>query len=511
MKKMILFLVAFMIQSMVINSQTNEKIFPVLRGPYIGQDPPGNQSRVFAPDFVSTDAGELNSVFTLDGREFYFSRRGVPGKPSTIMVSRMSDDVWMSPVPVDFSGIYSDIDLFIAPGGESMIFCSRRPHSYGEVEKYDHDFWISKREGDKWADPVLFAVEASSEYEDFYPVITTSGNLYFNSQRGGQRGNDIFCSKYVDGKYSMAEKLPEPVNSDSWEFDAYVTPDEKMIFFSSVRPGGYGGADIYLCVQEPDSRWSEPKNLGPEVNSSNSEYGSGFSPDGEYFFYTSNKNGSEDIYWVSADVIEGLPETVAAKQEGNTNEEIFINYFMKNWEDIHDVIMRYHNEDPGLKGLVEINMTWVQGILAYAVVLSNSTGDSAFGLSLVETMKKWTIPELADGWSSTLPIRTVIVGSDNPEFNKCGIFTGKITDIDGNPINGARLVIHKVESLDGKPDTVYTNREGIFIHTLIRPGTWQVKCTKQGYRPVEIDHLIIEEGQHCKRAITMIALDRQNQ
>ena len=61
--------------------------FPELKGPYIGQDPPGMKSEIFAPGIVSTGFGELNAVFTGDGNEFYFSRRGVPGKKSEIMVA----------------------------------------------------------------------------------------------------------------------------------------------------------------------------------------------------------------------------------------------------------------------------------------------------------------------------------------------------------------------------------------------------------------------------------------
>lgn len=510
MKKMVLFLLVFFHLATISYTQSNDADIPVLRGPYLGQDAPGNQSMVFAPDMISTDDGELNSVFALDGREFYFSRRGVPGKPSTIMVSRMIDDVWTRPVPVDFSGVYNDIDLFIVPGGESMIFCSRRPHEKGETEKYDHDFWISKRVGDRWADPVLFAEEALSDYEDFYPVVTASGNLYFNSQRDGQRVNNIYCSRYIDGSYSDAEKLPEPINSDYREFDAYISPDESMIFFSSMRPGGYGAADIYLSVQQPPGKWSDPVNLGPEINSANSEYGSIMSPDGNCFFYTSNKSGNEDIYWISAKLFDQLPLEEAPVQKENTNEEIFMSYFMKNWEDIHDVIMRYHYENPGLKGLVEIRMRWDREKLAEAFVSSNNTGDPSFGPSLVEAMNSWRIRGLSSGWSTTLPIMTAIVGSDDPEFNKCGIFTGKVTDKAGIPINGTRMVMHPLVSENGKPDTVYANREGIFICTLIHPGAWQIEFTKENYIPFNIDRLDFEEGQHCKRTIRMNVYNKGN-
>jgi len=298
--------VSMTLSSITLSGQDQQTNFTALRGLYLGQTPPGNQSKVFAPGFVSTGFGELNSVFTNDGKEFYFSRRGVPGQQSKIMVTRMENDSWTKPEPIDFSSSYSDIDLFITPDGQSMIFCSNRPHKKGDGVKTDHDFWISKREGKKWTEPQLFAKEALSESEDFFPIVTNSGNLYFNSQRGGRGTNDIYCSKFIDGKYSAAEKLPEPINTQYREFDAFVNPDEKMIVFSSERPGGFGGSDIYVSSKRTDGSWSEPRNPGNDINSAQSEYGATISPDGKYLLYTSGKNGSEDIFWVSAEFIETL-------------------------------------------------------------------------------------------------------------------------------------------------------------------------------------------------------------
>ena len=303
----ILFVVgAILVQLSIIYSQADQKNSPVLKGPYLGQTPPGNQSQVFAPGFVSTGFGELNSVFTADGKEFYFSRRGIPGKRSMIMVSRMANGVWTVPEPVAFTSRYSDIDLFITPDNRSMVFCSTRPHAIGAAEKTDHDFWISQRRGDSWAEPVLFAQEAVSEFEDFFPVVAGSGNLYFNSQRGGPGTNDIYCSRYVAGKYSAAEKLPAAITTEYREFDAFVSRDERMIIFSSVKPGGFGGSDMYISFTRSDGTWTEPINMGNDINSAGSEYGATLSADGKYFFYTSNKNGSEDIFWVSAKIIDEL-------------------------------------------------------------------------------------------------------------------------------------------------------------------------------------------------------------
>lgn len=288
------------------NAQTKTEGLPKLSGAYLGQTPPDSKSILFAPGFISTGAGELNSVFSKEGNEFYFSRRGIPGKPSMIMVTKMLNNVWTNPVPVNFKWENDGIDLFLTNDGKSMIFCSAKQRQEGNRMIIDHDFMISNRINDGWSEPQLFAKEALSEFEDYYPVITKSGSLYFNSQRGGPGTNDIFCSKFVNGKYTTAEKLPEPINTKYREFDAFVTADESIIIFSSEKPGGFGAADIYISFRTNDGKWTEPKNPGNDINSNKSEYGASISPDGKYFFYTSNKAGSEDIYWVSAKFIDEL-------------------------------------------------------------------------------------------------------------------------------------------------------------------------------------------------------------
>lgn len=306
MKIVIPIFAIILFQVSIANSQTSRNDFPVLEGPYLGQNPPGIKSQIFAPGFVSTQFGELNSVFTADGKEFYFSRRGIPEKPSAIMVTRMINNEWTTPSPVNFSGKFNDVDLFLTSDGKSMIYCSGRIVNEGKVVRMNNDFWVSVRTGDLWGEPAKFAEEAVSEFEDYFPIVTKSGNLYFNSQREGPGTNDIYCSKCVNGSYSATAKLPEPINSPYREFDAFVSQDEKMIVFSSERPGGLGGSDIYISFKKTDNSWSEPMNLGNDINSASSEYGATISPDGKYLFYTSGRNGSEDIFWVSSKIIEEI-------------------------------------------------------------------------------------------------------------------------------------------------------------------------------------------------------------
>jgi len=280
-----------------------------LSGDYVGQEPPASTAQLFAPGFVSTEYGELNAVFTRDGREFYFTRRGIPQTPPAIMVARRGTSYWMPPEVVDFDGRYSAIDLFITADGQRMVFCSNRPRQQDGDVRGDHDFWLSRRESDGWSAPELFAPAALSDFEDYYPIITRSGNLYFNSQREGPGTNNIFRSSFEGGEYGKAVKLPEPVNSEYREFDAYVSPGEDVIIFSSERPGGFGGADVYVSYLEGDGHWSSPRNLGEEVNSPAWEYGSMPSPDGRYLFFTSGRDGDENIYWISMETVDARKPT----------------------------------------------------------------------------------------------------------------------------------------------------------------------------------------------------------
>jgi hypothetical protein len=200
--------------------------------------------------------------------------------------------------------------------------------------------------------------------------------------------------------------------------------------------------------------------------------------------------------------LPGAAQT-GAGQPADPSPEIFMRHLRANWEDIHDVIMRFHHEDPDLKGLACISMVWREGKLASASVDSNNTGNPAFGPALIEAMKPWRIQGISEGWAIAVPFRTAIIGSDRAEFPERGIFTGKVTDQSGNPVESARLILMPEERSDAGPDTSYTNREGIFIRTLILPGDWRLECSKDGYSPTVIDLLTFAKGKHVKQSISL--------
>jgi hypothetical protein len=291
--------------------------FSRLAGPYLGQTPPGTTPQVFAPNAVSTSDHELNSVFTPDGREFYFTVERDDGR-WTIMRSVLENGRWTPPAPASFSGKWSDVDLFITADGRQLYFCSNRPLQ-GDAPK-DFDIWVSERSGAGWAEPRNMGAPINSPFAEFYPTLTRDGTMYFQSRRpGGQGAVDIWRSRLRDGRYAEAECLPAPVNTSGFEGDAFIAPDESYLIVStrlgtSAPPAGSSGTTttggapplppplgLFLSVPRPDGTWSPLVSLGDGINSPvggvNCEM---LSPDGRYFFFT--RGG--DIYWVAASVIE---------------------------------------------------------------------------------------------------------------------------------------------------------------------------------------------------------------
>ena len=302
---------------------------PVVKGPYLGQDPPGITPKLFAPGQVSTGLDELNSVFSPDGREFYFCVRNL-AQAVSIFRMRIEEGIWSAPGLLPFASGYGDIDVTLSPDGQILLFCSRRPVPGTSQPKPDTDFWMARREGPDWGEAVHLGRDINSEAADYYPMMTKDRTIYFSSQREGEGTNNIYRSEYRVGNYTQAVKLGVAVNTEHREFDPYVSPDESILIFTSTRPDGYGGGDLYICFRQEDGSWSNAKNMGEPINSPGSEYCAQITPDGNYLFFTSARrtvppesdsplyyedfrayhnnpgNFFSDIYWVDAKIIDEL-------------------------------------------------------------------------------------------------------------------------------------------------------------------------------------------------------------
>ena len=306
----------------------NEKdSFPVLKGKYLGQNEPGLTPEIFAPNIVSTGMSEINAAFSPDFKEFYFSIR-MPNGQLVIMKMIYDRTKWSEPEVVSFSGKYSDADPFMSYDGKWLYFISRRPINSSGVAKNDWDIWRARRVGDKWSEPERLSSEINSEADETYPSLTQEGKLYFSSGRIGKNNKDIFYAERIEDSFKKPVRLNDTVNSH-WEGDIFISPKEDYMIFASY--GRNSGSGLYITFKQ-EGEWGLPQRMSEEINVTGREFCPIISPDGKYFFFTSNQSmgtkklperltykeikddfiqsynypqmGKTDIYWVDAKIID---------------------------------------------------------------------------------------------------------------------------------------------------------------------------------------------------------------
>ena len=281
----------------------NENNFPVLKGPYLGQKPPGMTPEIFAPGIISTEKRELNSVFTPDGKEFYYAI-SIPGKGYKIYYTKELNTGWTDPQLVSFSSNKSDVDMCITHDGKRMYFGSTRP--VNGIPQKDFKIWYVERQFEGWTRAKYLDALINDGRRALYPTISAYGTMFFQAIRDDTYGSrDIYYSRLKDGVYLKPVHMGKEINSVYGEGDVLIAPDESyLIVNSNGRPDDLGKGDLYISFKKKNGMWTTLKNIGKKINSEYTDYCPMLSPDGKYFFFTSTRSGHGDIYWVDAKIIE---------------------------------------------------------------------------------------------------------------------------------------------------------------------------------------------------------------
>ena len=298
----------------VFISEAHQDEFPVLTGPYLGLKPPGMTPESFAPGIITTDASEGCSGWGKN-MEYFIFQRWIDGK-SKLYIMNQNNGEWNAPILISFVDKYQVGDFTIAPDGNTMVFASKIVIQEIGSEGEGANIWIVKRTETGWTKPEHFGLGINTKYHDSYPCLAANDNLYFFSRRpGGYGDSDLYLSEFIDGKYQAPVNLGPNLNTAHHEWDTYIAPDESYMIYCSMKPDSIGSDDLYVTFKTNDGLWSKPVHMGNEINTDKSENRPYVSPDGKYFFYTSNKRGNRDIYWVSAKIIEDLKPRELRKGE----------------------------------------------------------------------------------------------------------------------------------------------------------------------------------------------------
>ena len=156
-----------------------------------------------------------------------------------------------------------------------------------------NDICTSRLVDGQWSAAEIVPAPISTEYFEVEPLLSPDGNqLYIMSDRPGGMGSmDIWVSDKVDGEWTEPRNLGAPINSPAAAHCLYFTgPDWSVAYWTSTRPGGYGGNDIWRS-ERMDGVWQEAVNLGPQINSAGSEHHSLPSADGRSLYITATRDG----------------------------------------------------------------------------------------------------------------------------------------------------------------------------------------------------------------------------
>lgn len=270
---------------------------------YFNQNPPGIKPVIFAPGKVSMpEQFEFGAIFSKNRSEFYYGVE-INGKAET-RVMKFENGKWSAPEKLLVHEVYSYNDPFLSPDEQRLYFISDRSLT-GTGEKKDYDIWYIERKDGKWSAPINAGSNINTAGNEYYMSFTKSGKMYFSSNGKGSAGNnsyDIYSSEFRDGKFQQAVPAGAGVNTEHYEADVFVAPDESYLVFVANRPGGLGSGDLFVSFREANGTWSPSRSLGNTVNTETDDFCPYVSPDGKYLFYASRG----DVYWVSTDVIKNL-------------------------------------------------------------------------------------------------------------------------------------------------------------------------------------------------------------
>ena len=157
---------------------------------------------------------------------------------------------------------------------------------YTRRDEQDENFYLVNFLNEHWSKPKILNFPSNTIYnEGAYSISSDSKEIFFAScNRIDGYGNcDLYYAEIInDSLWSEPINLGPSVNTKGWESQPSISLDNKLLFFSSNRDGGYGRRDIWCSVRLDKYNWSEPFNLGPNVNTAKDE----ITP---FIFYDSNK------------------------------------------------------------------------------------------------------------------------------------------------------------------------------------------------------------------------------
>lgn len=227
---------------------------------------------------VNTEFQEFSPSLSPNGNTLYFySKRDRRSYTDIFTSKRKVDGTWDFPKELkEINSEFDDQSPYITSDGKFLFFSSNRDGSYearlgnGKIG-VSRDIYYSEWEDGKWGKVKTLPLEINSDMIEENPHYHNGILLFTRYPFSRPDLAKIYMSSKTKDGWSQAKILPKPINDAHATIAAAFSHDSKTLFFSSNRPGGFGGFDLYSVVWEKDSPTGEIENLGKDFNTEGDE------------------------------------------------------------------------------------------------------------------------------------------------------------------------------------------------------------------------------------------------
>ncbi|MBK9283481.1 MAG: PD40 domain-containing protein [Sphingobacteriaceae bacterium] len=273
---------------------------------------PLNTEELEGSPIISTDESMI--IFTYAGKNSMGGKLNEDLQPDkdghyredVMMSFKETDTTYGPPIPIEsINTLGNDAAIAISPDGMTLFtFASNND---------DGDIYVSHLVGFEWSKPVKLNKNINSEaWEGSCSISGDGRHLYFSSERPGGFGKkDIYVSDFENGDWGPAKNLGSKINTEYNDDAPFIHPDGITLFFSSEGHTSIGGYDIMFSVKK-DNEWTEPKNMGLPLNTTEDDRYYVINSKGDKGFFSSDRagaggKGSLDIYMVTPGVLGDKP------------------------------------------------------------------------------------------------------------------------------------------------------------------------------------------------------------
>jgi outer membrane protein OmpA-like peptidoglycan-associated protein len=316
---------------------------------------------------VNSEYNDLNALLSPDGKTLYFSRQNHPENTGGV---KDKEDIWYSELGADgkwtlaknagpeLNNAYPNFVNSVTtatPDGKAVVLVLG--NQYKEGGKMTAGVSISNNVGGKWTQPKTLQIKNDYNYSDraHYFLSNTQKVLIMSVDREDTKGGrDLYVSfEQKDSTWSEPLNLGSVVNTAGDESTPFLASDDKTLYFSSNGFSGFGGSDIYISKRLDDTwtKWSDPQNMGPEINSKLDDMFFNIPSTSDYAYFSRAISPENfDIYRVKMPMFKNPEPIVIVKGklvDAKTGQPLGAKIIYERLSDGKEVGVTYSNPETG--------------------------------------------------------------------------------------------------------------------------------------------------------------------